>query len=611
MSGGLDVSGVVNVTVTISPLAVPVRNFGVPLFIGASDVIDVYERRRQYASLDEVGDDFASNSNEYKAAAAFFAQEPQPSLAYIGRWAQSPTHALLYGGVLLPAEQLIANFTSITAGAMFLYMDGVPTTVSGVNLAAQTNLNGVAAQVQTALAAQLADTTCVWNATQGRFVVTSGTSGPTSTLSWAAAPTAWGSVSFSLKPSNNDSLIINGTTVTFVTGTPGALEIQIGATLLETLQNAVAMLGQSADANLNDCIYSYDATHLYIVSAVTGTAGNNISLAEGVDSGGVMTLGHLSGGNLSGGSGDDLATAMKLTSAASAPIPVNGVAAETALECISHHMEGSHAWYAAQFVDNNLLLDADHEACAVAIEGASPKRTYWYTTGNSLVLDNQTQADLASAMKTLNLARTCGLFSTTSAVAVASLFGRFATVDFRQNNACITAKFKRLPGISAETLSETQAATVRAKRINTFVNYDNDTAIIQEGVMADGSFIDERIGCDWLQNALQVALFNVLYTTPTKVPQTEAGVDLLIAACKTVCQQAVFNGFVAPGQYNGPTIGQLKSGDILTTGFYIFAPPITSQSQADREARRSVPISVVVKLSGAVHSVVCSVYVNR
>jgi len=70
----------------------------------------------------------------------------------------------------------------------------------------------------------------------------------------------------------------------------------------------------------------------------------------------------------------------------------------------------------------------------------------------------------------------------------------------------MTLKFKQEPGVAPETLTETQAATLRGKHCNVFVNYDNDTAIIQEGVSFDGSFFDEVVGLDWLENDIQTAV---------------------------------------------------------------------------------------------------------
>ena len=61
------------------------------------------------------------------------------------------------------------------------------------------------------------------------------------------------------------------------------------------------------------------------------------------------------------------------------------------------------------------------------------------------------------------------------------------------------------------------------------------------------------------------------------------------------------NGLVAPGLWNGGSIGQLAPGDTLTKGYYVYANPLNSQAQADREARKAPVIQVAAKLAGAIH----------
>ncbi|MCT9017190.1 DUF3383 domain-containing protein, partial [Cupriavidus gilardii] len=46
-------------------------------------------------------------------------------------------------------------------------------------------------------------------------------------------------------------------------------------------------------------------------------------------------------------------------------------------------------------------------------------------------------------------------------------------------------------------------------------------------------------------------------------------------------------------------------------GYYVYAPPIALQSQADREARKSVSFQVAAKEAGAIHTVDILVNVNR
>ena len=96
-----------------------------------------------------------------------------------------------------------------------------------------------------------------------------------------------------------------------------------------------------------------------------------------------------------------------------------------------------------------------------------------------------------------------------------------------------------------------------------------------------------------------------------KVPQTDKGQVRLTAAVKQVCEQFVKNGFIASGQWRGDPVGTLESGDYLDLGYYVYSPSYDEQLQADREARKSVPISVAIKLAGAIHSVDILINYNR
>ncbi|KTR51108.1 hypothetical protein NS311_21560, partial [Pantoea ananatis] len=185
------------------------------------------------------------------------------------------------------------------------------------------------------------------------------------------------------------------------------------------------------------------------------------------------------------------------------------------------------------------------------------------------------------------------------------------TVDFNGFGTTITLKFKQEPGITYESLTPAQAAALDGKNCNVYVYYANDTAILQQGVMGNGDFFDERHGLDWLQNYVQTNLFNLLYTSGTKVPQTDAGNTRIMANVEASMDQAIDNGLIAPGVWNGGAVGQLSPGDTLTKGYYVYMAAISSQAQADREARKSVPVQVACKLAGAIHYASVQINVMR
>lgn len=449
----LPVSGVVNVSVSLTPLAAATRSFGSLLILGASDVIDTTERIRQYSSITDVANDFGTSAPEYKAAALYLSQSPKPAVLYIGRWAQVATAARLKGGALSTAQQDMDNFTSITTGSMKITIDGVLKSITSLDMSSATNLNGVAALLTTKLSTA---GTATWNSVYKRFEIKSATTGTSSTISYAEA---------------------------------------------------------------------------------------NVS---GVD---VSALFGLT---------DDIASA-----------PVNGLGAETLLSAVSTLADQSTRWYGLT-VAASIATDEDVLAVSEFIEAAEPSRIFGHTVATSATLDGSSTTDLAYKLKAAGYRRTLVQYSSSSVYAVNSLLGRAFSVNFLGNNTTITLKFKREPGVTPEQLTTTQAAVLTAKNANVFVEYNNDTTILQEGKMCDGSFIDEVHGLDWFQNDVQTAIWNLLYTSGTKVPQTNPGINRISAVIERRCEQAVSNGLAAPGVWGGDSFGVLQQGDYLSKGYYVY-----------------------------------------
>lgn len=489
MSQGLSVNRLIRVTTNLTPLAAQFANFNTLVIVGSSNVIDVGERIRSYNTLEEVAEQFGTTAPEYLAASLYFQQIPQPTQLFIGRWAETATSAILKGGVLTSAEQEMTNWTVIDSGGINLTIDGVARNLTALDFTAQTNLNGVASVINTALGVNGG---CTWDGE--KFIITSDTTGASSTIAYATA-----------------------------------------------------------------------------------------------------------------GAGDNIATLMKMTSGLASP-PVNGIAAETPLQAVVA-LDDVTYWYALTFADTS-ITDDQQVAVAAYLQGTARKHIYGASITNTNVLSANVTNDLASRLRDLGYTRTFSQYAEVPYVA-ASFLGRALTVNFAANNSTITMMYKQEPGVAPLLLTATQADTLTDKRCNFFVRYDNNTSILQNGVMEGPAFFDEIYGLDWLENQIQTNVYNLLYTSPTKVPQTDAGTQLIVNAIAAACAAGVNNGLIAPGVWNSAGFGTLAQGDFMPTGYYIYAPPVALQAQADREARKSVPIQVAVKLAGAIHTVDVLVNVNR
>lgn len=270
-------------------------------------------------------------------------------------------------------------------------------------------------------------------------------------------------------------------------------------------------------------------------------------------------------------------------------------------------------WYALAV---GFETDQNRLDYASSIEAMTNKHLYFTSTTDSATLVGANDTDLASQLKAFGYTRTFLQYTsyeqyTDGGYVQMSAAAKLLSVDYNASNTALTLMFKQEPGVPAELLNESQASALEDKNCNVFVAYDNETNILQHGVMSNGEFADVVAATDWLAVTCQTEGWNLLYTTPTKIPQTDAGVHLLVTAMEKVCSQGVRNGVLAAGVWNSQGFGLLNQGDPLPKGFYVFADRVDNQLQTDRAARHAPPIQIAAKLAGAVHDLDIAISVNQ
>lgn len=295
------------------------------------------------------------------------------------------------------------------------------------------------------------------------------------------------------------------------------------------------------------------------------------------------------------GSPVDLGTLLA-SNAAGLGVVTQGKAAETISGSLDALQDLNQSWYGMTFTKE--LTEQNLKDAAAWAEARV--KIFGFTTKASNVLDGAVTADIGSFMKTSLYNRTFWIWDDNDDYMIVSAFARAFTVNFNEENSTLTLKFKQLPGTTPSTLTETQRQSIVAKKGNYYTTF-GDSVMMAEGWMASGQFFDERHGLDWLQNAVETNVFGYLLTRTTKVPQTDKGVAALVSQVESALREGVRNGLLAEGQWNGFDLGEIKSGDYLAKGFYVYAQPVRNQNQSDREARKSPPIQAICKGAGAIH----------
>jgi len=235
---------------------------------------------------------------------------------------------------------------------------------------------------------------------------------------------------------------------------------------------------------------------------------------------------------------------------------------------------------------------------------------------------SRTQADVAPGGK-LDLLRS-GSFTKTrglyyggasdidALVMMASYAGRAFSTNFNGSNTTQTMHLKDLIGVQPDpSMNQTLLNQCQDAGADAYVSIQGVAKTFCSGA---NDFFDNVYNLEWFVGAMQVAYFNVLAQTSTKIAQTEQGVDSLKSAIRTVCEQAISNQFLAPGSWTSPNIfGSQEDliANIAQRGYYIYSSPVAKQLVAERESRTAPLIQVAAKYAGAIHKGNVIININK
>lgn len=364
-----------------------------------------------------------------------------------------------------------------------------------------------------------------------------------------------------------------------------AVSLSEVATLVET---AVKLAAPEADYTIEDVVYDAVAGGFKITwSAVVSTDITGVTYLEPT------------------GSGTDLSALLALDSQGAAAISPSTVIEDItdALDDLVA-LDGSFYFITA---DNGI----NDTAYSDAISTWTGSRVYMYSADSSDAATLAKNDSVFTRLAALAPSRTFGTWSRTADHKGLSAAGRLSSVNFNATNSQITLKFKEMPGTLPDaTMTPTQAAALQDQQVNFYSERSGDPMYEEGYTFNPDVWVDVRYWLDWFVNSVQTELYNVLKGTPTKVPQTEAGMNALKGAVTAVCKQGVSNGGIAGGTLSAAltldvvqSTGNSSFDGTLDNGYLVYADTIASLPQSERAQRKAPPIKVWLKGSGAIHFV--------
>lgn len=130
-----------------------------------------------------------------------------------------------------------------------------------------------------------------------------------------------------------------------------------------------------------------------------------------------------------------------------------------------------------------------------------------------------------------------------------AILARAATVNFNVANSALILAFKKGPGVVTADLSPGQVAALQSVNGNAFISVGGNT-MFWNGKMADGTWFDTVQGIEWLTQKVRLNVFNLFYTSNTKIPWTDTGVAMVNQQVTLALELARTNGLIAPGYDN-------------------------------------------------------------
>lgn len=242
----------------------------------------------------------------------------------------------------------------------------------------------------------------------------------------------------------------------------------------------------------------------------------------------------------------------------------------------------------------------------------SLNKILFFSSNDKTLLDSGVFVNIktAGSYKTKCLLHTIGTLQDARIFASAYASRLYAT-NFDVANSTLTMNLKDLATILPSSWEQTDLEKAKNKGIDIYGTINGISKVVS---YKNIYYIDSIFNQIAFASRLEVAYFNILATTGTKIAQTEGGMSAIKKVLADICLLFVSNKYIAPGVWNSPDIIGNEADfkrNILENGYYIYSKPISQQSQPDREERKAPACQIAIKEAGAIHSGEIIININQ
>lgn len=263
-----------------------------------------------------------------------------------------------------------------------------------------------------------------------------------------------------------------------------------------------------------------------------------------------------------------------------------GTAGETIAEAMAAITGEDNDFYGIILADRE-----DTDIMALAEWTETHMKLFLTATAAEGAKDASVTTDLLSKLSAKNYYRTSGWYHALAAdeYPEAAVMARCFAIEPGGE----TWANKKLAGVTADNLTETEYNAITKKNGNTFEKFRN-VSITQNGKVAAGEWIDVIRFRDWLQEEIRTNEFYLLINTD-KVPYTDAGIAAVESVLRKALEDGQARGGIAPTEYD-------EDGN-KNLGFTIDVPLASSITANQKASRVLKDMKFTARLAGAIHAI--------
>lgn len=236
----------------------------------------------------------------------------------------------------------------------------------------------------------------------------------------------------------------------------------------------------------------------------------------------------------------------------------------------------------------------------------------WVQAKNKLaIIDSNDVATEVAATLTSVAARNKGEFDRTAMIyhtdateyPAASLAAYMSTRNYDDASTAYTTKYKQLPGVAPVNLPSSKITAITGftpgigqsdaagHMANTVIDIGGQSFLVEGSVLTQNTFMDVIHAADWIIARTEEEVLAILLNN-ARVPFTDAGMEMIASAARTVMQQAFRAGIVAD---------DLDANGDYSPAVEITVPSVFDVTESQRAARIAPAITVRFRYAGAIH----------